>query len=117
RTLAALLDSIPGPKVPPGSFLGPPDPAPLQVEAARALAASLLDPDPDVAARVAVIEALGSTGSAAIGRTPEAMAWLNADQPPSTFAESAARLRALGRIPAFSKRDEAARSYEALLLD
>jgi HEAT repeat protein len=118
RTLAALLDSIPGPKAARGTPAADlPAPGRLQAEAARALMASLTDSGTDVAARVAVIDALGSTGLAAIGRTPEAMAWLNAEPSPSTFAEATARLRALGRIAATGRKDEAVRSYEALLLD
>jgi hypothetical protein len=113
RTLATLLDSIPAQKEP----RDPPNLNRLQTEAGLALAASLADSVPDLAARVAVIDALGSAGGSAIGRTPAALTWLNAKQPAETFAETAARLRVLGKLPASSGKDEVVRSYETLLLD
>ncbi len=117
RTLASLLDTIPEQKGPDRRPEGRQGPGRLQMEAARALAASLVDAGPDLAARIAAIDALGSTGGPAIGRTPAALAWLDAEAPASTFAESAARLRVLGKLRAPGKTDEVARAYEALLLD
>ncbi len=117
RTLATLLDSIPAPETPRGRSPVPANPNRLQTQAAQALAASLADSGPDLAARVAVIDALGSARGPAIERTPAALTWLNGDRPAATFAEAAARLRALGKVLPSGAKDEVARSYEALLLD
>lgn len=117
RTLAALLNSIPEAKPPRGQAAGPPEPSRLQTDAAQALAIALVESGPDLAARVAVIDALGSAGGPAIGRTPAALAWLNAEKPATTFAEAAARLGVLGKVPAPRRTDDVTRSYEALLLD
>ncbi len=113
RTVASLLDAIPRPN--PDRALA--EPNRLQTEAAAALAAALADGRPELAARIAVIDALGSAGDPAIRRSPAALAWLNAQPAAATFAESSARLRALGKIGASSAKEEVGRSYEALLLD
>ncbi|WP_435008579.1 HEAT repeat domain-containing protein [Tundrisphaera lichenicola] len=113
RSLSSLLDSLPGPK----PLDDPSENRPFPTEAARALIASLGDSTSDVAARVAVIDALGATDLAAIRKSPEALAWLDAEPTPSTFAEEAARLRALGKLGATDRKDEAARAYESLRLD
>ena len=113
RTVATLLEAIPAPKSPPE----PAEPNRLQIEAAVALAAALTDATPDLAARVALIDALATAGEPAIRRTPAAVAWFNAQAAVATFAESAARLRALGKIGASSAKEEVGRAYEALLLD
>ena len=88
----------------------------MRAEAARAISASLKTSGPEVSARVAAIDALGSSGSAA--RADEAtIAWLKEDRPSPTLAETAARLRALGKIGAEESKAEVARAYEALPLD
>ncbi len=110
RTLSALLQAVPPPKA--GA-----DPSPIQLEAARGLAAALADAGPDLAAKVAMIDALGEAGAAAVARDPAARAWIAAEPEAATFAETASRLLALGELPATDRKDEAARAYEALALD
>ena len=117
RTLATLLDSLPTPETHGDRTPAATAPNPLQIESARVLAASLAGLGPNLAVRIAVIDALGSAGGPAIARTPEAMAWLKGRQPAATFAESAARLRVLGKVPGSDVKEEVARSYESLLLD
>lgn len=117
RTLAALLDTIPALKGGQDRAPEPPKPTRLQTEAAEALATALADSGPDLGARVAVVDALGSAGWPAVTRTPALLAWLNTKQPAASFAEATARLRALGQVPTPGAKDEVGRSYEALLLD
>jgi HEAT repeat protein len=87
-----------------------------RAEVAKALVAALETAGPDVAARVAVIDALGSVGEKA-GRDGAALAWLKGGRPAPTLAETAARLRALGKLNAVDQKDEVARLYGALPLD
>ena len=83
---------------------------------AKALVESLETAGPDVAARVAVIDALGSLGEKA-GRDPAVAAWLKNGRVPSTLAETAARLRTLARlVPAYQK-DAVARAYQTMPFD
>ena len=89
---------------------------PARVEVAKGLVAALETAGPNVAARVAVIDALGSIGAAA-GRDGSVQAWLKAVPPTPTLAETAARLRAIGHLGAADQRSEIARTLEALPLD
>jgi HEAT repeat protein len=104
RTLATLLDADRSGQ---GS---------RRAEVAKELVASLEASGPDVAARVAAIDALGALGERA-AQDGGAIAWLTATRPATTLAETAARLRALGKLAAIGHKDEVARVYSALPLD
>jgi HEAT repeat protein len=90
--------------------------SPVRAEIVKALVTSLDTAGPDVAARVASIDAIGSAGEAA-GRDGKALTWLKADRAAPTLAETAARLRALGKLGAVDQKAEVARMYEAMPLD
>jgi HEAT repeat protein len=104
RTLRALLEAEPSKQ------------GPDRVAIAQGLVASLEVAGPHVAARVAVIDALGSIGAAA-GRDGSVLARLKAVGPTPTLAETAARLRALGRLGVTDQKGEIARMLETLPLD
>jgi HEAT repeat protein len=104
RTLGSLLDAAPR------------DQGLPRAEVAAALAAALEAAGPDAGARVALIDALGSAGEPA-RRDRAALAWLRADRPALTLAETAARLRALGKLGAAERKDEVSRAFAALPLD
>jgi HEAT repeat protein len=117
RTLAALLESMPEPRGRGGRHADQPNPERWPAKAVDALVAALSHTGPDLAARVAMIDALGSAGGPALAASPKALDWLNAEPPATTFTEASARLRVLGKAPALSKKAEVIRSYESLLLD
>jgi hypothetical protein len=104
RVLRALLDAEPSKQ------------KPARAEVAKGLLTALETAGPNVAARVAVIDALGSIGASA-GRDGAVLAWLKADRPQPTLAETAARLRALGRLGATDQKSEIARMLETIPLD
>jgi HEAT repeat protein len=85
-------------------------------EAAKALVASLEASRPDVGARVAAIDALGALGAGS-GKDGAAVAWLKGTRPATTLTETAARLRAIGKLAATDQKEEAARVYGGLALD
>ncbi len=89
---------------------------PGRADVAKALVASLETAGPDVAARVAVIDALGSLGEKA-GRDPAVAAWLKDGRAPNTLAETAARLRTLARLVAPDQKAAVARAYQTMALD
>ncbi len=66
--------------------------------------------------RVAALDALGAAGESARNVEP-ALAWLRADRPAATFAEHAARLRALGRSGRADQSQAVATYFEQLPLD
>ena len=82
-TLAALLDA---------DYL---DQADAREAAVKAIVPALESKDRDLGAKVAELDALGAVGASAL-KVGGALEWLRADRPASTFAESAARLRAIG---------------------
>ena len=104
RALRALLDAEPSKQ------------GPARVEIAKGLVASLENAGPNVAARVAAMDALGSIGTAA-GRDASVLSWLKAVRPAPTLAETAARLRALGELGVGDYKDEVARALETMPLD
>jgi HEAT repeat protein len=85
-------------------------------DVAKALVASLETAGPDLTARVAAIDALGSTGEEA-ARDGAAIAWLKVDRAVPTLAETAARLRALGKLRATDQKEEVSRVFAAMPLD
>ena len=89
---------------------------PARVEIAKGLVASLENAGPNVAARVAAMDALGSIGAAA-GRDGSVLTWLKAVRPAPTLAEAAARLRTLGQLGVGDYKDEVARTLESMPLD
>jgi hypothetical protein len=89
---------------------------PGRSELARTIVAALETAGPDVAARVALIDSLGAFGSSA-GRDPAAIAWLKTGRPPTTLAETGARLRALARLVPSDQKDAVARTFETMPLD
>ena len=104
KTMGSLLDAEPSGQ------------GERRTEVAKALVASLETAGPDVSARVAAIDALGSIGEKA-GRDGAALAWLKGSRPAPTLAETAARLRALGKLGAVDQKDDVARVYGAMPLD
>jgi hypothetical protein len=103
-TLAALLNA---------DYLQQAD---LHERAVNTLVAALDAAGPNLSVRIAALEALGAAGEAA-RRSESALAWLKADRPGSTFAEHAARLRAIGRSGRADQRDAVATFLEQLPLD
>src|SRR5262249_26277650 len=84
--------------------------------ALTALLAALERGGPDVEARVAALEGLGAVGEAA-RHNPAATAWLAVDRASATFAERAARLRAIAQLELAGQRDAVAAFVEQLPLD
>lgn len=82
----------------------------------KALVAALDAAGPDVSLRVAAFDALGAAAVAVQPGAP-ALAWLRADRPAATFAEHAARLRAIGRSGRVDQREAVARFLDQLPLD
>jgi HEAT repeat protein len=85
-------------------------------EVAKALVTSLEKAGADVAARIAVIDALGSMGESS-GRVPSVTAWFKTGRAPTTLAETAARMRALASIVPADQKDTVARAYQTMPLD
>src|SRR5205814_500125 len=73
------------------------DQLPLRQAAVSALVSSLDNAEPDFAAKVAVLHALGADGDVA-ARDLKATALLRPERPCDTSAEQAARLRAAGKL-------------------
>jgi HEAT repeat protein len=88
----------------------------LRDAAADALIAALKDAGPDLAARVALIDALGATGKSE-RRWREARPWLRMDRVAPTFAERAAQLGAIAKLAPPDQKSEVAAALEALPLD
>jgi HEAT repeat protein len=104
RTLGALLEAGPA-----GMGLD-------RSAAVKALAGSLETARPDLAARVATIDAIGSAGADA-QNDPKVLERLAVDTPSRTIAESAARLKAAGKVGSPGQKESVARAYDALALD
>jgi len=103
-TLGAIFDASPADRAQP------------RAEFVKSLVAALDGAGAVVAARVAMIEAIGSAGESALG-DDGALARLRVDRPASTLAELAARLRALGRLRAVAQTQEVAQLYANIPLD
>jgi HEAT repeat protein len=104
RTLTSLLDA---------DYLRQGEP---REKAVKALVAALDAAGPDVSLRVAAFDALGAAAVAVQLGAP-ALSWLRADRPAATFAEHAARLRAIGRSGRVDQREAVARFLDQLPLD
>jgi HEAT repeat protein len=104
QTLTAVLDA---------DYLGQ---RALRDGAADVLIAALDRAGADIAARVALLDALGSTGKDD-RRWSKARAWLALDRSAPTFAERAARLRAVGKLAPADQRPGVIAALEALPLD
>jgi hypothetical protein len=89
---------------------------PDRLEIAKALVNALETAGPDLAARVALIDALGSLGETA-GREPAVLAWFKSGRAPNTLAESAARMRAGANLAAADQKEAIARAYQGMPLD
>ena len=89
---------------------------PHRSAAVKALAESLETAGPDLAARVATIDAIGSAGADA-RNDPKALERLSVDVPALTIAEAAARLRAAGQVGSPGQKDGVAKAYASLPLD
>ncbi len=87
-----------------------------RAEVAKALLAALESAGPDVAARVALIDAFGALGQTA-GADPAVAAWFKSGRTPATLAETGARLRALASLVPADQKDSVARAYETMPLD
>jgi HEAT repeat protein len=85
-------------------------------QAVKVLVAALDSAGPDLSVRVAAFDALGATGEAARDSEP-ARAWLRADRPATTFAEHAARLRAIGAVGRKDQLEPVSALLERLPLD
>jgi HEAT repeat protein len=88
----------------------------LREPAVDAVVAALDSAGPDLAIRVAAFDALGATGESARD-SEKAQAWLRADRPATTFAEHAARLRAIGAVGREDQLGPIATFLEGLPLD
>ncbi len=104
RTLGALLEADRA-----GQAAG-------RAQVAKALLAALESAGPDLAARVALIDALGALGQTA-GEDPAIAAWFKSGRAPATLAETGARLRALASLVPADQKDTVARAYQATPLD
>jgi HEAT repeat protein len=104
QTLAAVLEA---------DYLGQ---RALRDGATDALIAALDGGSPDIAARVALLDALGSTGKDD-RRWTKARTRLGLDRGAPTFAERAAWLRALGKLSPADLRANVVAALEALPLD
>jgi hypothetical protein len=104
RTLAAIFASDPSGQ------------GPYRAVAVKALVAALETGGPDLAARVALIDAVGAAGKMA-GLDQVAVTWLKEDPRSATLAETAARLRALGKLAVVDQKEQVARIYGAMPLD
>jgi HEAT repeat protein len=89
---------------------------PIRSDVSRALIGALETAGPDLAARVAFIDAIGRLGQTG-GREPAVLAWFKSGRAPTTLAETGARLRALARLVPADQKDAVARTYESLPLD
>jgi HEAT repeat protein len=104
RTLASLLGS---------DYLQQGE---LRDRAVQAIVAALDASGSDVGLRVAAFDALGAAGEAA-RRAEPALAWLRADRAGATFAEHAARLRAIARSGRVDQGEAVAAFLDQLPLD
>ena len=89
---------------------------PGRTAVAKALVNALETAGPDLAARVALIDAIGSLGPAA-GREPAVIAWFKSGRAPNTLAESAARMRAQASLAPADQKEAVARAYQGMPLD
>ena len=71
--------------------------------------AALETAGPDVAARVALIDALRLAWRQCRTETRPSLAWLKTGRAPTTLAETAARLRALASLAPADQKDAVAR--------
>lgn len=92
------------------------DQADLRENAVIALAASRSRSDTDLAARVAILGALGAAGPAALSN-PSVTPWLTLTQPVRTFGEQAAQLRAIGHLNMADQRNALLTLLDQLPLD
>jgi HEAT repeat protein len=88
----------------------------LRDAAADALIAALKDAGPDLAARVALLDALGATGKSE-RRWQRARPWLQIDRPAPTFAERTAQLGAIAKLAPLDQPSQVAAALEAIPLD
>lgn len=88
----------------------------LREEAAAAVLVSLDRVDPDIAARVAAIRVLSSTGEISADNKA-ALAWLQVEQSAESLAETAARLRSIAELKLASQRDAVLALFQRLPLD
>ncbi len=89
---------------------------PGRSEVAKAIVTALETAGPDVAVRVALIDALGACGESA-GRDPVALAWLKTARTPTTLLETGARLRAIASLAPADQKDAVTRAFETMPLD
>ena len=119
HTIGSILEATPRKAAPKAQLPAPSSPTPLQVESARAIDSALATAGPDIASRVAMIEARGLTGGEWVGLSDDQHEQLRKSPLPRTSsnAEAAARYRAIAIAPAPWRKDEVANQYQALLLD
>jgi hypothetical protein len=119
HTIGSVLDAVPGKVARKGQLLTPPSPTLLQFESARALDAALAAASPDIASRVAMIEARGLAGGEWVGLSDNQQEQLRKSPLPKFFsnAEAAARYRAISKNPSPWRKDEVVNLYQSLLLD
>jgi len=108
HTIGSVLEAAPGTVSPQGRSPARPAPTPIQVEAARAIDAALAAAGPDIASRVAMIDARGLAGGEWVGLSDGRQEQLRKSTLPRSpsNAEAAARYRAIARGPAPWRRDE-----------
>jgi hypothetical protein len=119
HTIGSVLEAVPGQAVRKGQRVVPPAPTLLQLESARALDAALTAATPDIAARVAMIEARGLAGGELVGLSNDQQEQLRKSPLPkvSSNAEAAARYHVISKDPSPWHKDEVVTQYQSLLLD
>ncbi len=119
HTIGSVLEAVPGKAARKDQLVPLPSPTRLQIESARAIDAALAAGAPDIASRVAMIEARGLAGGEWVGLSDIQQEQLRKSPLPrfSSNAEAAARYRAISRDTSPLRRDEVASQYQSLLLD
>lgn len=118
HTIGSVLEAVPERVFRTGPAM-PPPPTLLQFESARALDAALAAAGPDIASRVAIIEARGWAGDESVGLTDNQLEQARKSPLPkfSSNAETAARYLALSKDLLSRRGAEVADQYQSLLLD
>lgn|GEM_PF-1649615 len=118
-TIGSVLEATPRKAAPKGPLPAASAPTQLQFESARAIDTALATAGPDIASRVAMIEARGLTGGEGVGLSEDQQEQRRKSPLPKTSsnAEAAAYFRAIAMDPAPWRKDEVVNQYQTLLLD
>lgn len=119
HTIGSVLAALPRNAGRGGQLLAASSPTLLQFESARAIDAALAAAGPDIASRVAMIEARGLSGGELTGLSDKEQEQARKSPLPkySSTAEAVARYRAISKAPSPWRKDEVVNQYQSLLLD